>query len=256
MVQKEEIESQAETGLPLTSQVLLSDPNPAALSANQIHGGNTGAFSREQLPFIGFDKIKADITLPYVSGIEPDPNEDEQPWVYFGFDDEDYTHGIEGGFAYQHGDDNKPQRWLPFVRYGSSSYSYDHNTEYYDGDIAELRVHINDASQDNVLVIVERRSVILSATMNFDNYETLSVKRVTSIAKNNFNGSALHGSTVDCGFDNLKVSTIFDPFLDFYDYDLYHYWSGTKWYGTIDWPASMIERYREDRHLRFVSIND
>lgn len=229
-------ESEAEPNLLLTSDgqiTIMSRDNP---TPSEVHGGTSGAFSREQLEFAGFERITANITLPNVSGTTTD----EQAWVYFGFDDVGYTNGIEGGFAYQRGSTTIPEHWHPFVRWGSNLYDYD-NTEYYDRDTVRLRVRITDDSVDNVLVVVEGDTV-LTVTKDFDNYETLSVKKVTSIAKNNFDGVTLNGKSMNCGFDNLRTTTIFDSYTDFYDYDLYSYWSGTKWYGTIDWPASMIDR--------------
>ncbi|ATW26189.1 hypothetical protein [Candidatus Formimonas warabiya] len=227
--------------LPLKSLdqiVPMSKENP---TASEVHGGTGGAFSREQLEFIGFYKIKADITLPTVT-INKNPETgiyDEQAWVYFGFDDENFANGIEAGFAYQTG----THRWLPYIRYGETLFKYD-DTPYYDGDFIEMvRARVTDDSTNNVQLMIDYETII-SRTKQFNNYNTLSVKKVSSIAKDGFDGTNISGSSIDCIFDDCRAGTIDEPYEDFEDFTLYSYWSDKykKWYGTIDWPLSMIDR--------------
>lgn len=81
---------------------------------SQVSGGTTGAFSRVQLDYDGFDGVNARVILPTVR----DLGANEQPWVYYGFDAKNGKK-IEGGFSFQTGQ----KRYKGFIKNGGYEYS-------------------------------------------------------------------------------------------------------------------------------------
>lgn len=79
----------------------------------------------------------------------------------------------------------------------------------------------------------------------------MSVKRVTAIAKENFDGSNIYGSAIGGEFIDLVVSKFnSDYYYPWDDYRDYSYWDGSKWFGTIDWPADYITHFGSSVWIR------
>lgn len=227
------------------------DLNQQNLQPGEIHGGTGGAFAREQLSFTGFDGIEADVTLPQISNLVTG----EQPWVYFGFDDPNYSQSVELGMSYQTGS----YKWLPYICLGkvenetNKIYRYQTDAIYYDEDKIHLKAYVTQERRLNInndVVIFEPEitlniddTVILSASKTFSDYTNLSVKRVTAIAKDGFNGSNITGKSLNIKWENTYVSKYNDEgFEPFNNYPLYDDWSGTKWYGTTNCTSNYIHR--------------
>ncbi len=205
-----------------------SDPTPS-----EIHGGTTGAFAREQLEFDGFDGIQADVTLPDISNIDTD---DEQPWVYFGFE-ADGDSGIEAGLSYQTGN----PRWVPYVK--SGGYDYEGNLPFSDGDTLHVKSFIT-SSEYYLLIDYD---LVLSGDHVWSDPSSVSVKRVTSIARDSFNGYNIDGESRNMEWSDTEVSRYnYYRYYPLGNFDLWSYWDGSKWYGTVDCTSDYIHRSGDD----------
>lgn len=217
-----------------------SKENP---TVNEIHGGNTGAFERRQLNFSGFDGIQATVILPYISNLSTG----EQPWVYFGFDAPNVI-GVEGGYSYQTGS----KTWIPYIRNQNGfQYKSEDAQKKKDGESVHIKFYVKKELDGKIYAyLLVNYSNILVSEVSFNSLSSLAVKRVTSIAKNNFDGANINGKSQNQKWENLIVSKHdSDYYYPWSDYAEYKYWDGSKWYGTIDCLPSYIKR-----NLGYVSI--
>ncbi|MDO4793840.1 MAG: hypothetical protein Q3993_06620, partial [Filifactor alocis] len=194
----------------------LSKNNP---TSRECHGGNTGAFERKQLGYNGFDKITSSLTLPTITIPSTDSSDTkkikkEQSWVYYGFDSKSGS-AIEGGFAHQTGS----ARWLPFIRVGSIHYQHSNNvTPYYDGNTINdfnfvLKKPTSSSSRYTAYLYIGSGNLLLSCSTNFttSDVRTMSVKRMTTIAKNGFDSTssspakAIYTKSRNQRFSNIRV---------------------------------------------------
>jgi hypothetical protein len=216
---------------------ILSQSNP---NVNDIHGGNTGAFERRQLNYDGFDGIISNLTLPTISNL----GTAEQPWVYYGFDPSSGT-GVEGGYAYQTGN----PRWLPYIRTTSGFVYADEAYKKYDGNtINNVKFYVKKAASTDTYftayLIIGATQVKIAST-NFTSISSLSVKRVTSIAKAGFDGTNIAGKSLNQKWDSVQVSKYNSDYYTTWGSNTeYSYWNtiNQKWYGTIDCLTSYIKR--------------
>lgn len=208
---------------------ILSKSDP---TASEINGGTTGAFAREQLGFNGFDGIQADVTLPSISNL----GSGEQPWVYFGFEASSDS-GVEAGLSYQTGN----PRWLPFIRAGG--YQYEPDLPFSDGDTLHVKTYVKPSSGTDYFKLEIDYDVILIGYHEWSSFSSISVKRVTSIARDGFNGYNIDGESKNQKWINTIVSKYnSDYYYSFSNYDLWSYWDGTKWYGAVDCTSDYIHR--------------
>ncbi|MDO4793277.1 MAG: hypothetical protein Q3993_03780 [Filifactor alocis] len=189
---------------------------PMAASPSQVYGGTTGAFKREQLKFEGFDGIIADIKLPKVSNIplKPDGTSYEQAWVYYGFDSEHWKKGVEGGFAFQTGSNH----WKGYIKFksGDDGFEYENSKGKFfiipnnGTTVKNYKFYLKNVNGKvkAFLVIAGGSPVVASTATPFvpQDLEKMSVKRVTSIAKDNFNGSNIQTRSRNQKFINTMVS--------------------------------------------------
>ncbi|MFF2177702.1 hypothetical protein ACFVT8_14700 [Lysinibacillus sp. NPDC058147] len=212
----------------------LSMSNP---TVSEIHGGSSGAFERKQLNFSGFDGIISNLTLPNIT----DVTSGEQPWVYYGFDSS--QGGIEGGYSYQTG----TKRWLPYIRNKESGLLYaDAAYVKYDGNtINNFKFYIKKQTGATYFTayLVDGANTVKFASTPFTNASTVSVKRNTTIAKDNFNGSNIYTRSLNQKWDNVQVSKYdSDYYYPWSNYPEYSEWKNGQWYGTIDCLNTYIKR--------------
>ncbi|MDD4592150.1 MAG: hypothetical protein PHG06_17260 [Parabacteroides sp.] len=231
-----------EFGVPIVAPRTKDNP-----TSKEIDGGNTGAFERRQLGYGGFDKITSNLTLPSISNI----TSGEQAWVYYGFDSSRGA-GIEGGFAHQTG----TFRWLPFIRVGGIYYQDDGNyslTPYYDGNTINdfnfvIKKRTSGATYYTAYLYIGSGE-IFSWTTNFTSSDinTMSVKRMTTIAKKDFDSTdptkAIDTKSQNQRYASVNVRRYYNTFYESWDsYSEYKRWDGTKWYGTVDCTSSYVKR--------------
>ncbi|MGE8000366.1 hypothetical protein ACQKOF_17135 [Lysinibacillus sp. NPDC093190] len=202
--------TEPDTNITLNSNDIapLSMSNP---TVSEIFGGSTGAFERRQLNFSGFDGIISNLTLPTIKNV----TNGEQPWVYYGFDSS--QGGIEGGYSYQTG----TKRWLPYIRNSKFNYEVD-NTAYhkYDGNIVKnFKFYVKKQTGATYFTayFIDGANTVLFASTPFTSASALSVKRNTTIGKDNFNGTNIYTQSLNQKWDNVQVSK--------YDSDYYYPWS-------------------------------
>lgn len=206
-------------------------------TVSEIHGGSTGAFERKQLNFSGFDGIISNLKLPSITNITTG----EQPWVYYGFDSS--QGGIEGGYAYQTG----TKRWLPYIRNTVSGLLYA-DTAYarYDGDIINnFKFYIKQQTGATYFTayLIDGTNTVKFASTPFTTASTVSVKRNTTIAKNNFTGSNIYTQSLNQRWENVQVSKYnSDYYYQWSNYPEYMEWKNGQWYGTIDCLNIYIKR--------------
>ena len=217
----------------------MSKDNP---TVSEIFGGNTGAFERRQLGYGGFDKIIADVTLPTISNI----TDGEQAWVYYGFEAPNVT-GIEGGFAYQKGNEENEPRWLPFIKSGDA-YTYAEKFPFYSGDtIKDVSFFLKKSStaDANYTAYLYGPDYLHSANTGFNNANIngVSVKRMTSIGKTSFYGSNISTKSLNQKYANVFVKRYYENNSKAWSsYSEYSNWKNNQWYGTIDCTNSYIHR--------------
>lgn len=219
---------------------------------SKIGGGKTGAFSRKQLAFNGYDGIISDVTLPKISHfgidlvIEDGAKDKEQPWVYYGFDLK-HGHAVEGGFSYQTGQ----QLWKPYIRSikVKKQFQYEPNMYFYnDGDtLRDVKFYLKNVNEKVYsYFFVGSTPVVLTTETPFKKVDLskMSVKHCTGIASNfPFNGWNILSISRNQKWDNVRVSTN--------DTDYYHSWSSdneVRWnennkiFGTVDCIDSYIHQ--------------
>ncbi len=211
-----------------------ADPTPS-----EIYGGTTGAFSRRQLGFEGFDGIISNVTLPSVSvAIEEDKNDQETPWVYYGFDSLTKM-PLEAGYGYQ------PSRkiWMAYI-YANG---YFFNTEGYkksDGDTVDnVKFYLKKvpSATKYTAYLIDGADQIVMINTDYTSLSNLSVKYATSIAKKDFNGSNIYGKSMNQNFDSVQVSFDGDDYYSSWsDHKEYKEWKNNQWYGTIDCTGDYI----------------
>ncbi|MNW25910.1 hypothetical protein D3C74_26660 [compost metagenome] len=211
----------------------LSKNNP---TPTEVNGGTTGVFYREQLNFNGFDGVNSRFWIPRVKKL----GEKEQPWMYYGFDAKNGK-GIEGGFSYQTG----REVWQGYIRFGKE-FEYSPGTWEILDDLQSVKFYIDNVTFDAYLQVNYKQVVVMETSFNSSDLSTMSVKRVMSIAKDNFNGYNITGEVRGGGFLDTVVSSVrSDYYYPWEDYSTYSYWDGTKWFGTIDWPTYYIHYVRD-----------
>ncbi|KKD56108.1 MULTISPECIES: hypothetical protein [Paenibacillus] len=211
-----------------------NNPTPS-----QVSGGTTGAFSRVQLKFDGFDGVTGNFWLPYVHRL----GDGEQPWFYFGFDSAK-GRGVEGGFSYQTG----RKVWQGYVR-NSNRFEYSYGTWSEGAEIKPMKFYIDSNSGDSYLIVGSEKIVVMMTFFDESDFPSLSLKRVFSIAKNNFDGNNIYGA-ISGDFYNLLVSKVnSDYYYSWGDYPEYSLWDGEKWHGTIAWPTYYIKYYDPDTRM-------
>ena len=116
-----------------------------------INGGTTGVFSRQQLPFSGFDGVQADVTLPIVSIGE----KGDCPYVYFGFDWKNDVGNVEGGFQFIE-DATNPNynKWTAFMRQGND-WRWGDNIVLDEGSTHHIKFFSVKVSESQVDLILE-----------------------------------------------------------------------------------------------------
>ncbi len=204
------------------------NPNPW-----EVSGGTTGAFSRVQLDYDGFDGVNARVILPTVR----DLGANEQPWVYYGFDTKNGKK-VEGGFSFQTGQ----KRYKGFIKNGDYKYSIETwvNGEGYNS----VKFYIDNSTYNAYLLAYYNQIVVMQTSFNSSDLSSMSVKRVTAIAKDNFNGSNIYGSAIGGEFSDLVVSKFnSDYYYPWDNYSDYSFWDGSQWLGTIDWPTDYITHF-------------
>ncbi|MGV6935027.1 hypothetical protein ACWA2B_05815 [Paenibacillus sp. CMM36] len=206
-----------------------NNPTPS-----QVSGGTTGTFSRVQLDYDGFDGVNANVITPRAKYL----GANEQPWMYYGFDAKN-GRGIEGGFSYQTG----REVWQGYIR-NTNGFKYSLET-WKNHDINDsVKFYIDNSTYDAYLLAKYRDIVVMQTSFDSSDLSSMSVKRVTAIAKKNFDGSNIYGSSINGEFSDLVVSKFnSDYYYPWDDYRDYSYWDGSQWFGTIDWPADYITHY-------------
>ena len=213
----------------------MSQANP---TPSEILGGTTGAFERRQLGYGGFDKITSNVTLPTIMSITAG----EQSWVYYGFDPSS-GNGIEGGFAHQTGRDN----WAPFVRYnGGYAYAssrYDSGNTVGDVNFVIKKANSSDTYYKAYLLCGTTELVVGTTDFTSTDVNTMSVKRMTTIAKEGFNGSNIETESYDQKYANVNVRRYYENTYKAWDsYSEYSAWKNGKWYGTVDCTDDYVHR--------------
>ncbi|MEC0181136.1 hypothetical protein P4H61_06445 [Paenibacillus peoriae] len=199
----------------------------------EVSGGTTGTFSRVQLNYDGFDGVNASALLPRAEGIRTG----EQPWMYYGFDAKN-GRGIEGGFSFQTGQ----QRWQGYIKNEKYKYSIDTwvNGEGYNS----VKFYIDNSTYNAYLLAYYNQIVVMQTSFDFSDLSNMSVKRVTAIAKKNFDGSNIYGSAINGEFSEVVVSKFnSDYYYPWDSYRDYSFWDGSQWFGTIDWPTDYITHF-------------
>lgn len=225
---------------------------PTASNPSKISGGTTGAFSRRQLGFNGYDGIISNVTLPEISHygidmvLEDGAAKNEQPWVYYGFDSK-YGGSVEGGFSYQTG----KRIWKPYIRSirVKNQFQYEPNMYFYnDGDILhDVKFYLKSVNQKVYsYFFVGSTPVVLTTETPFKKTDLpkMSVKHCTGIASNfPFDGRNILTVSKNQEWGNVEVST--------YNNDYYNSWSrnkettwyrGNKVYGTVDCTDIYVSR--------------
>ncbi|ADO59110.1 hypothetical protein [Paenibacillus polymyxa] len=200
---------------------------------SQVSGGTTGAFSRVQLDYDGFDGVNARVILPRAE----DLGANEQPWAYYGFDAKN-GRKIEGGFSFQTGQ----KRYLGYIKNGDYRYSTESWVNY--EGFNSVKFYIDNSTYNAYLLAYYNQIVVMQTSFDSSDLSSMSVKRVTAIAKKNFDGSNIYGSAINGEFSELVVSKFnSDYYYPWDDYRDYSFWDGSQWFGTIDWPADYITHF-------------
>jgi len=212
-----------------------------------INGGTTGVFSRQQLPFEGFDGVQADVTLPVVSLGE----KGDCPYVYFGFDWKNDVGNVEGGFQFIE-DSNNPNynKWTVFMRQGND-WRWSNNIVLEQGSTHHMKFYsvlISEKQVDMVIELDGKEVIRKSSTVT--NFQSASVKAVTAIAMSKpFNGSNCISRSENSKITNLMVSTVAggDQYADFAQFKLYKEWrseigANGMWFGTAECIPSYLHR--------------
>lgn len=228
-------------------------PAPAAketlskATPNMINGGTTGIFSRQQLSFIGFDGIQAEVTLPYVSLGE----KGDCPYLYFGFDWKNDVGNAEGGFQFIE-DKNHPDynKWTVFIRQGNE-WKWGNQIALEQGSIHHLKFYREKVTdnQSDLVIELDGNEVIRKRSAAND-FESCSVKAVTAMAMSKpFDGSNCVSRISHSKIANIQVSTLKsgDQYMDFGEFDLYKEWKpeiGTAgmWFGTAECIPSYLHK--------------
>ncbi|MDQ0048676.1 hypothetical protein J2T18_002976 [Paenibacillus polymyxa] len=233
-----------ETNLPNESynnhnKTINSKNNP---TPSQVNGGTTGAFSRIQLNFDGFDGVNGRVQVPFVYNL----GAEEQPWMYFGFDS---PRGkvIEGGFGYQTG----RKVWQGYIR--NSKFAYSLGTWPSGQTVRNVKFYIDKNTYDSYLSMENSEVVVMQTPFNSSDLSSMSLKRVISIAKDNFNGNNIYGQS-DGAFMDLVVSkTNSDYYYPWENYSEYSLWDGAQWHGTIDWPTYYVQYFDNQDNRRLTA---
>lgn len=207
-------------------------------TVHEVRGGDSGAFERRQLGFLGFDGIIGDITLPTVSNIASD----EQAWMYYGFDSQSGK-GVEGGYAHQSG----RKVWLPYIKTSKFKYSEPAATHAKNegNKVNNVKFYLKKTSSSSyytAYLVVGATEVVFSTT-NFTDSDVsgMSVKRTSAIGKKGFNGSNISGRSMNSKFENVQVSKFNSDFYNTWgSYSEYKERKNNIWYGTIDNTPSYI----------------
>lgn len=229
-----------------------SSPPPEGESSEdalRYNGGNTGAFLRETSP-AGYGCILTKLTVPDYTGDEATQG---TPWIYFGFGDESRL-DMEVGLAFQKGNGTpeKPRRYLPYMREGSSFWFAGEEERVLPGATTELRARLVG---DKVYLNKDGHAVTLASSagqkIDFLRVEGLTVEashvrrvvgqatRVMSYAGTRLGtvGPVVFEDTRVCKADGTEV-----PFVG-----AVASWSRSTngvTYGTSVWPSRYVSRSR------------
>jgi len=210
------------------------------LTAFNINGGATGIFQRKQLPFDGFDGIRAEITLPFVTELE----KGDCPYVYFGFDWEDDKGNIEGGFQFIE-DPAHPlyNKWTVFMRQGNE-WRWGSNISIEQGETHDLRFYAEYILEGHTDMVIELdgREVIRKKSA-VENVESASVKTVISMAMTKkFDGLNCNSKSIGAKISNVEVRVSGSAdHVDFSAFSLYSRWQPNGvWYGTSNCVPAYI----------------
>lgn len=230
----EDTKEAGESNVPESAPSSSSNPTPS-----EIHGGTTGAFSRHQLGFEGFDGIISNITLPSVSvTIEENKEDQETPWVYYGFDSPTEM-PIEAGYGYQPG----RKIWMAYIKNENYRFNED-GYKKYDGDtVKSVKFYLKKTPSSTAYTayLIDGIDKIKITTSPYTSLSNLSVKYATSIAKKNFDGANIHGKSINQKFDSVQVSYDGDDYYSSWsDHTEYKEWKNNKWYGTTDCTSDYI----------------
>ena len=222
------------------------------LTVNNINGGKTGVFQRIQLPFIGFDGISAEITLPFVTELDTG----DCPYIYFGFDWENGKGNIEGGFQFDY-DPARPHygMWTVFIRQGQDWY-WGNEIFFEQGETRQLSFYTEYKPDGYTDIVLELDGEKVIRKKSFDgNFENASAKVVISMAlTNEFNGWNCHSKLIGVKISNLCVRAFGEEYYsDFSNYPLYSKWRSDvgvngMWYGTVNCVPSYIH-YEQDGEI-------
>ncbi|MFC7558763.1 hypothetical protein ACFQY3_06765 [Paenibacillus farraposensis] len=138
----------------------------------EVSGGTTGTFSRVQLNYDGFDGVNASALLPRAE----DLGANEQPWMYYGFDAKN-GRKIEGGFSFQTGQ----QRYKGYIKNGE--YKYTIQTWVNAEGFNSVKFYIDNSTYNAYLLAYYNQIVVMQTSFDSSDLSTMSVKRVTAIAK-------------------------------------------------------------------------
>ena len=206
------------------------------LTPFNINGGITGIFQRLQLPFSGFDGIRADITVPFV----PELEKGDCPYVYFGFDWENDAGNVEGGFQFIE-DPAHPHynEWTVFMRQGDE-WRWGNNIFIEQGATRNLSFYAEYIAEGHTDLVIELdgREVIRKKSA-VGNFESASVKTVISMAMTKeFDGQNCFSKSIGARVANVEVRAFGSAnYADFSGHPLYSSWrphvgAHGMWYGT------------------------
>jgi len=206
------------------------------LTPLNINGGITGIFQRLQLPFSGFDGIRADITVPFV----PELEKGDCPYVYFGFDWENDVGDVEGGFQFiQDPADPHYNQWTVYMRQGNE-WRWGNNIFIEQGATCNLSFYAEYIAEGHTDLVIEldgREIIRKKSAVN--NFESASVKTVISMGMTKgFDGQNCFSKSIGARVANVEVRAFGSAdFTDFSGYPLYSNWrphvgAHGMWYGT------------------------
>ena len=225
------------------------------LTPANINGGTTGIFQRKQLPFSGFDGIRASITLPYVFNLEAG----DCPYIYLGFDWNNSVENAECGFQFiddpTHAHYNE---WTLFLRQGNV-WSWGRNIYIKQGETHRITFHAEYNSDgyidlaDLVAELDGEEAIRKKSTV--DNFRNASVKTVIAMAMSKpFDGKDCLSKSIGAKIFNVEVRiTGSEDYREFGDFSLYSSWRpdigvAGMWFGSSNCVPAYIH-YENDGGL-------
>ena len=176
-------------------------------------------------------------------------DQDEQPWIYFAFND--LHSDVEAGLAFQKGGvDGKSKRWLPYLRFHNAFVYGDHAVAIGKKVLMEA---LYDPQGEVRLYIDSQLACTIQVKLN---YNSLMMRRMVTIALPEYNGSGSTGSLDNVIWENTMVTHDFGiTFTPFHKETQLAYQYGGVWYGTVYWPSEHI-RIKSDGPRDIISIDN